>query len=307
MTEPPLLASLDLPARTVEAFAKYLRLPFDHRALEFMRMPVSASDVIIATFPKSGTTWTQQICHGLRSDGDMNFKEVSWVAPWLERGHIFGIDTRISQQYSPRLFKTHLAYAQINKGARYIHVIRDPKDVLVSFYSFLSAGIIDPRCISIETFADAWLLADQLAERGDPAAPFGPYLYNYWQHLLDWWSARDQAPVLTLAYEHMRQDLTTNVARIARFMGIDTNPELVDLASRQASFTFMAEHKDQFSDQIPGVAHRLEKVVRGEVGAHRKVLSPTLAARIDAAWDRYVTPVTGFPCYADFIAALPST
>ena len=305
MTENSGLRSLALPAKDADTFNAYLHLPFEPIALEMMQMPVSADDVFIATFPKSGTTWMQQICHGLRSAGDMSFKEVSWVAPWLERGHMFGIDSRITQHYAPRLFKTHLPYTQINKGARYIHFIRDPKDALVSFYNFLSHGLIDPHALSIETFAECWLLADQLAERSDPLAPFGPYLYNYWQHLLDWWAARAQAPVLTLVYEHLRRDLAPQVARVADFMGIAADAALLELATRQAGFEFMAAHKDQFSDEIIGIPHRLHKVVRGEVGAHRQLLSPALAARIDAAWRRYVTPITGAADYEEFIAALP--
>ena len=42
-----------------------------------------------------------------------------------------------------------------------------------------------------------------------------------------------------------------------------------------------------------------------EVGAHRRRLSPALAARIDAAWRRYVTPVTGAAGHQEFIAAWP--
>jgi hypothetical protein len=305
MTDTLSFRSLTLPARDAQTFNAYLHLPFEPVALEMMQIPASADDVFIATFPKSGTTWMQQICHGLRSRGDMNFKEVGWVAPWLERGHMFGIDSRIAQHYTPRLFKTHLPYAQVNKGARYIHVIRDPKDVLVSFYGFLSHGLIDPAALSIETFADCWLLGDQLAERSDPSAPVSPYLYNYWQHLLDWWAARAQAPVLSLAYEHLRRDLEPQVARIAQFMGVKADDALLYLATHQAGFDFMAAHQEQFSDEIVGIPHRLRKVVSGEVGRHKLLLSPALVARVDVAWQRYVTPVTGATCYEEFIAALP--
>ena len=60
-----------------------------------------------------------------------------------------------------------------------------------------------------------------------------------------------------------------------------------------------------FSDEGVGIPHRLHKVVRGEVGAHRPLLNPALAARIDATWQRYVTPVASAAGYEEFIAALP--
>ena len=293
-----------LPCRTAEAYDAFIRQPFDARAMELMQMPMRPSDIVVATFPKTGTTWTQQICHGLRSRGDMNFTEVSWVAPWIERGHMFGIDATTPQTFEPRVFKTHLEYEHVNRGARYIHVVRDPKDVLVSFYGFMSTAIIDPSSISIDTFADVWLLSDHVAERRDPDAPFGPFLYNYWRHLLDWWAAREQAPVLTLVYEHMRSDLPGHVARIADFMGIEADAALLALATQQATFEFMAAHKDQFSDQIPGTPMRFQKVVNGQIGSHHTRVGAALGARIDAAWKHYITPALGFDSYASFVASL---
>ncbi|MCX7063591.1 MAG: sulfotransferase domain-containing protein [Proteobacteria bacterium] len=305
MTDPTPARFEGLPCRTGEAFDTFIRQPFDARAMELMQMPMRPSDVVVATFPKTGTTWTQQICHGLRSRGDMNFDEVSRVAPWIERGHMFGIDATAPQQFEPRVFKTHLEYEHVNKGARYIHVIRDPKDVLVSFYGFMSSAIIDPNAISIDTFANVWLLSDHVGERSDPNAPFGPFLYNYWRHLLDWWAAREHAPVLTLAYEHMRADLRGHVARIAAFMGITADRALLDLATRQSTFEYMALHKDQFADHIPDTPMRFHKVVNGQVGSHRLRVSAALGARIDAAWQHYVTPVLGFENYEALVKSLP--
>jgi hypothetical protein len=33
---------------------------------------------------KEGTIWVQQICHQLRTGGDMEFEEISQVVPWIE-------------------------------------------------------------------------------------------------------------------------------------------------------------------------------------------------------------------------------
>lgn len=45
------------------------------------------SDVIISPFGKYGTTWLQQVCHDLRTRGDMDFDDISRVVPWLETAH----------------------------------------------------------------------------------------------------------------------------------------------------------------------------------------------------------------------------
>ena len=42
------------------------------------------TDVVISPYSKSGTTWMQQIVHGLRTRGDMDFDDISRVVPWIE-------------------------------------------------------------------------------------------------------------------------------------------------------------------------------------------------------------------------------
>ena len=87
-------------------------------------------------------------------------------------------------------------------------------------------------------------------------------------------------------------------------MGIQADAALLDLATRQATFEFMAAHKDQFADRIPGTPMRFQKVVNGEVGSHHARVNAALAARIDAAWQHYITPVLGFESYEAFIGSL---
>lgn len=86
------------------------------------------TDVIITPFGKSGTTWTQQIVHTLRTRGDMDFDDISRVVPWIETSRLLGLDINADQQWLPRVFKSHLSYDKVPKGATYINVIRSPVD-----------------------------------------------------------------------------------------------------------------------------------------------------------------------------------
>ena len=81
--------------------------------------------------------------------------------------------------------------------------------------------------------------------------------------------------MLTLVYEHLRVDLAPQVARVAVFMGIAADAALLELATRQADFDFMAAHKEQFSDEIIGIPHRLLLRCRVNVGYEHRVESPT--------------------------------
>nr|HMN27519.1 sulfotransferase domain-containing protein [Caldilineaceae bacterium] len=87
-----------------------------HYAHAFQPRP---TDVIITPYAKSGTTWLQQIVHGLRTRGDMDFDDISRVVPWIETAYDLGIDLNAEQRGQPRAFKSHFNWYEVPKGGRY--------------------------------------------------------------------------------------------------------------------------------------------------------------------------------------------
>lgn len=55
------------------------------------------SDLFISPYAKCGATWVQQIVHGLRTRGDMNFDDIMRVMPWVEMAHWAGLDMNAPQ------------------------------------------------------------------------------------------------------------------------------------------------------------------------------------------------------------------
>ena len=85
----------------------------------------------MVTYPKCGTTWMTQIIHTLRTRGAAEhnqFGEITEVVPW----DILAIDCEqdlgAEQVASPRVFKSHEAYGDVIKGAKYVYVARNPED-----------------------------------------------------------------------------------------------------------------------------------------------------------------------------------
>jgi hypothetical protein len=258
------------------------------------------TDVLVATYPKSGTTWGQQIVHGLRSRGAMDFEEISMVVPWIETAPLLGIDLDAPQVAAPRAFKTHLPWDLVPKGGRNIYIVREPGDVLVSFYHFLEGMTFEEGSIDLDTFALELFLARSPAGR-------------YWEHVRSWWQERARSDVLFLCYEDMQADLRAAVARIAAFMGTATDDDLLDLVTRQASFEFMRAHQTQFDDHPTTLAMcrmlgyppaRTTKVRAGRVGARHDELSPRIAAMLDAEWQREIAGPLGLRSYAHLRATL---
>ena len=113
---------------------------------ELNSYPLRPDDVFIATFFRSGTTWMQQIVKLLRSGGQPDGVKLDRSIPWLEildsnLGKLLGYTPDMatsSDALSPRAFKSHLPYELVPGGlphttpAKYIYVMRNPKDVCVS-------------------------------------------------------------------------------------------------------------------------------------------------------------------------------
>src|SRR5439155_3273110 len=125
------------------------------RGISFRPRPM---DVLIATYPKCGTTWMQQIVHGLRTRGSMDFDEITRVVPWIEMAFDMGLDIQVPQVAVPRAFKTHWNLAQVPQGGKYIAVVRDPKDAMLSLYRFFEGWMIEKNSISLPEFARGYYI-----------------------------------------------------------------------------------------------------------------------------------------------------
>ena len=195
------------------------------------------SDVFVATYSKSGTTLMQQVVHGLRTRGDMDFRDISEVVPWIEVAHDLGQDLEAQQNAAPRAFKTHFDADSMPSGGRVVYVVREPIAALVSFYHFNSGWFMEPGAMNLERFALEYVLE----RRGR---------HDYWHHIASWWPRLEQEDVLPLCYEDVVADLGGAVARVARFIGVPEEPGRIEIATHQASKAFMQQHPTLWEDAL---------------------------------------------------------
>src|SRR4051812_48155359 len=193
-----------------------------------------ASDVIIASYAKCGTTWLQQMVHSLRTGGDLDFDDISRVVPWIETAADLGLDLDGAQRAEPRAFKSHLSYDQVPAGARYIVSVRDPRDALVSGYRFFEGWFFEPGAIDIETLGRARFVEGR----------------TYYTHLASWWPHRHDDNVLLLAYEQMQNDHEGSVRRVAEFIGFGDDDSRIAIAIRESSLASMQAHHDKYDDLL---------------------------------------------------------
>ena len=126
---------------------------------------VRDDDIYVVTFPKCGTTWTQEmvwnICNGcdlekaksVPLDKRMPFIEISGLSKsaMSEEAKLSRPDAGDSvnnannmPRHEPRLLKTHLSYDMLprqvrDKKSKIVYVTRNPRDAVVSFYNHWKA------------------------------------------------------------------------------------------------------------------------------------------------------------------------
>lgn len=183
------------------------------------------SDVYILTPPKTGTTWATMICHALRSS-DYNeavqFQDIYQVAPWDILAWDLNQDLDADQGWHPRLFKTHERLSAINRGARYLCMVRSVEAVALSWWNFLK----DKEVPAVQPLSLSEFVHNK--DFFDEGMRFGATIWEYYS---EFYRARRLPQVLVLCYEDLEDDLRGHLGIIAEFMGLD--PEKAEGAAAE--------------------------------------------------------------------------
>ena len=125
---------------------------------EFLKnIKMEKNDIIVGTYPKTGTTVLIHICHLLKG-GSLNFKTQYEVCPFIEVA--WNLNTTDYYSYGhPALFKSHMSLSYLfsiyGKETKIITTFRNPENILKSFYQFnvskdLPTGTIEEFEIYLE-------------------------------------------------------------------------------------------------------------------------------------------------------------
>jgi aryl sulfotransferase len=190
-------------------------------------------DIIVSTYGKSGTTWTQQIVAQMLfgPDPDLSVAEMS---PWLDlRVPPKAVKLpEIEAQTHRRIIKTHLPVDALvfSPQAKYLYIGRDARDVVWSLYNhFANAndllysalndtpGLVGPRIerpsADLHAYWQTWFEHDGF--------PF----WSFWDNARSWWAIRDLPNVLFIHFNDLKQDMPAQMRRIAQFLDIEVRPE----------------------------------------------------------------------------------
>ena len=245
--------------------------------------PLRPDDVWIVTYPKSGTTWMQQIVKLIRDDKNDLGKIINYSIPWIEEEGYLPVRERRADTLDldalpfPRAFKSHFSYESMPCGApgstpgKYIYVARNPRDVAVSAFHH-TRNIKSDNSIEWNDYI-RWFIAGDV------------WFGNWFDHVLSFWAHKDDDNILFLKYEDMKKDLPTAVAAVAKFMGYDLTQDVIEDIVSQADFDSMQRNplaNYQWSPKIK--ASSVPFMRKGVVGDWKNYFTPEQSAQFDAIY-----------------------
>ncbi|XP_071345453.1 sulfotransferase 2B1-like isoform X1 [Trachinotus anak] len=209
-----------------------------------LKFPFQDTDILIASYPKSGTTWMQQMVTLISSRGDPHLNQTvpNWArAPWLEQ-YYFAKALEASS-IRPRVITTHLSYQLLGPAlqgskAKVIYVSRNPKDVVVSYYHFHKIANFLREPGTFQEFLNRFLE--------------GTLHFGSWFDHIKGWTTASVDNLLHITYEEMSSDPHGAVKRVSSFIQCPLVEDEVNNCVQYSSFSSMKDNKMVNYTLVPG-------------------------------------------------------
>ncbi|XP_026865018.1 sulfotransferase family cytosolic 1B member 1-like [Electrophorus electricus] len=251
-----------------------------------------ASDLLIATYPKAGTTWTQEIVDLLLHDGDAEVCKRAPTAiriPFLEIQSPAPIPSGLDLLKSmkpPRVIKTHLPIQLVPEGfwenkCKVIYVARNAKDNLVSYYHFDRMNQSQPEPGPWEEYIQKFMKGN---------LGWG----SWYDHVKGYWKEREKRNILYLFFEDMKEDPRREVVRIMRYLDLSLADNVIDKIVQLTSFKVMKDNPMANYTFIPKAVfdHSISAFMRkGEVGDWSNHFTPAQSQMFDEDYAKQMANV----------------
>ena len=171
---------------------------------------IRPTDLFIASYPRSGTTWLRFLLFECLTGAPSDFVSVNRAIPYVgEHGRAPGLLPN-----GGRLIMTHEAHLKGVRSA--IYVVRDPRSVVLSEYLFqLRTGLFDG---SFDHFFEAFI-----AGRANP--------YGAWDRHAAMWTESAMATegrLHVVRFEDLRNDTSSELTRILSLLGVGSDGSVID-------------------------------------------------------------------------------
>ncbi|XP_040911310.1 cytosolic sulfotransferase 2-like isoform X2 [Toxotes jaculatrix] len=200
-------------------------------------------DVLIATYPKAGTTWVSYILDLLYFAQTSSERETSIPiherVPFLEiiiPSLRSGKDLADQLPTTPRLIKTHLPVQFVPKSfweqnSRIVYVARNAKDSVVSYFHFDRMNHIQPEPGDWSNFLQKFM---------DGKVVFG----SWYDHVNGWWEKKQTYSKLHyMFYEDLVEDSGREIDHLCSFLCLSPSAEEKERVTTGVKFDNMKQNK----------------------------------------------------------------
>jgi hypothetical protein len=239
---------------------------------------VFPDDVFLVSYPRSGNTWTRFLLSNLLWQNDpVTFLSIESRIPEI----YFNPDRFMRALERPRVLKSHECFQP--HYPRVIYIVRDPRDVAISYYHHnVKAGNV-PEDYPIASFVPRFI-----------AGEFDHIFGSWRDNVLSWTALRQGTPgFLLMRYEDMKRDPMTTLSGVVAFLEgcsfreINARPEALQRAIELSSPERMrALEKEEGEQWVLTKGTRSDKpFVRSAIsGGWKAQLAPESLAAIESAW-----------------------
>jgi hypothetical protein len=185
-------------------------------------LAVYPDDTFIVSYPRSGNTWTRFLVANLvYPEQPVTFANIERLIPDCE-----AMSSRcVKRVPRPRIIKSHEYFDP--RYRKVIYIVRDPRDVALSYYDFSSKYRHIEDSHPLTSF-----VSDFVAGR------LSSFDWGTWgENVASWFYTRNGRPeFLLLRYEDMLSDTQSELAKVARFLNIEpATDRLVGVVERSSA------------------------------------------------------------------------
>lgn len=232
-------------------------------------------DLYLVEYPKSGITWltfllANYLCERNRVELDVNFFNINDFVPDIHYSRDIGPARFAYPGY--RFIKSHSLFNPFY--GKVIYVVRDPRDVLVSYYHFLTSlqqhrGMLS-EFVRSETYG-----------------------ISAWRRHVESWMVESPAPsrLLLLRFEDMKRDSGLALSKLLKHLGCRIDPGGLARAVAKSSFETMRASEQERHEGDLRFSLRFSRFAfmrKGEVGTGMQELALSDIAYIDQHAGRWL-------------------